>query len=81
MDLMFKGSSRPTKFSFIQHQLDETSNESRIVVIGSVAENVSAAKKDILEDLERISLDVEKNLVGKMRRFESTVTARDLIIS
>lgn len=38
----------------------------QVLVIGSVAENVSAAKQDILENLTGISLDVDESLVRKV---------------
>ena len=42
-------------------------DESQILVIGSVAENVFTAMKDILENLKELpSLDVDKSLVGKI---------------
>ena len=44
-----------------------TEDEYQIVVIGSEAGNVSAAKREILENLEgMMSLDVDKSLVGKL---------------
>ena len=41
--------------------------EPQILVIGTVAENVSAAKKDILENLEgMMSLDIDENLAERI---------------